>query len=128
MQVKLLHFLEEGRFRRVGSTRDQNADVRIIAATNRNLSAEVERQRFRADLFYRLNVVSLHLPPLRERPEDIPRLIEYFLGVYRQRFNRPQLNLSAEARERLQAYSWRGNVRGVGNFFLTAAAGCPRGP
>src|SRR5215831_17210944 len=72
MQVKLLHFLEQGRFRRVGSTRDQNADVRIIAATNRNLPNEVERQRFRADLYYRLNVVSLHVPPLRERRNAIP--------------------------------------------------------
>ncbi|HEY5074053.1 MAG TPA: sigma-54 dependent transcriptional regulator, partial [Pyrinomonadaceae bacterium] len=78
MQVKLLHFLEQGRFRRVGSTRDQNADVRVIAATNRNLPEEVERHRFRADLFYRLNVVSLHVPPLRERPEDISQLIAYF--------------------------------------------------
>jgi len=80
MQVKLLHFLEQGRFRRVGSTRDQNADVRVIAATNRNLSDEVTQQRFRADLFYRLNVVSLHIPTLRERTEDIPNLVDYFLG------------------------------------------------
>src|SRR5215831_1214967 len=72
MQVKLLHFLEQGRFRRVGSTRDQNADVRVIAATNRNLPDEVARKHFRADLYYRLNVVSLHVPPLRERPADIP--------------------------------------------------------
>src|SRR5713226_5658812 len=122
MQVKLLHFLEQGRFRRVGSTRDQGADVRIIAATNLNLAAEVERQRFRADLFYRLNVVSLHLPPLRERPEDIPRLIEYFLGVYRQRFNRPQLNLSAAARQRLAEYAWPGNVRELRNCLERAAA------
>src|SRR5256885_5794185 len=68
MQVKVLHFLEQGRFRRVGSTRDRNADVRIVAATNRDLSAEIERQRFRADLYYRLNVVSIHVPPLRDRP------------------------------------------------------------
>src|SRR5262249_57493811 len=74
MQVKLLHFLEQGRFRRVGSSRDQNADVRVIAATNRELSTDVDRGRFRADLYYRLNVVSLHVPPLRERPEDIPSL------------------------------------------------------
>src|SRR5713226_5396744 len=93
MQVKLLHFLEQGRFRRVGSTRDQGADVRIIAATNRNLAEEVKRQHFRADLYYRLNVVALHVPPLRERREDIPELIEYFLGIYRQRFNRPGLSL-----------------------------------
>jgi DNA-binding NtrC family response regulator len=70
MQVKLLHFLEEGRFRRVGSTRDQSADVRVIAATNRNLQQDVQDGKFRADLFYRLNVVSLHVPPLRERAED----------------------------------------------------------
>ena len=122
MQVKLLHFLEQGRFRRVGSTRDQNADVRVIAATNRDLPQEVERQRFRADLFYRLNVVSLHVPPLRERPEDIPALIDYFLGIYRKRFVRPQLNLSTEARERLYTYAWPGNVRELRNCLERAAA------
>lgn len=122
MQVKLLHFLEEGRFRRVGSSRDQNADVRIIAATNRNLSDEVEQQRFRADLFYRLNVVSLHIPPLRERTEDIPNLVDYFLGVYRERFSRPQLDLSDKARARLQTYPWPGNVRELRNCLERAAA------
>jgi len=122
MQVKLLHFLEQGRFRRVGSTRDQNADVRIIAATNRNLSTEVERQRFRADLYYRLNVVSLHVPPLRERPEDIPRLIDHFLEIYRQRFNRPKLDVTAEARQQLLKYSWPGNVRELRNCLERAAA------
>src|SRR5262245_58742991 len=122
MQVKVLHFLEQGRFRRVGSTRDQNADVRIIAATNRDLTAEVERQRFRADLYYRLNVVSLHVPPLRERVQDIPRLIEHFLDIYRKRFNRPKLDLSREARKALQNYSWPGNVRELRNCLERAAA------
>ena len=122
MQVKLLHFLEQGRFRRVGSTRDQNADVRVIAATNKNLSEEVEHQRFRADLFYRLNVVSLHVPPLRERPEDIPTFIDYFLDIYRKRFARPNLNLSDDARQRLYAYSWPGNVRELRNCLERAAA------
>lgn len=122
MQVKLLHFLEQGRFRRVGSSRDQNGDVRVIAATNRNLSEEVERQRFRPDLYYRLNVVSLHVPPLRERPEDISKFIAYFLGIYRQRFNRPGLDLSSEARERLHAYAWPGNVRELRNCLERAAA------
>jgi transcriptional regulator with PAS, ATPase and Fis domain len=122
MQVKVLHFLEQGRFRRVGSTRDQLADVRIIAATNRDLSSEVERQRFRADLFYRLNVVSLHVPPLRERPQDIPRFIDYFLNIYRQRFNRPDLNISTETRRRLQDYAWPGNVRELRNCLERAAA------
>src|SRR5216683_6482313 len=122
MQVKLLHFLEQGRFRRVGSTRDQSADVRIIAATNRNLADEVERKHFRADLYYRLNVVALHVPPLRERPEDFPELIDYFLGIYRQRFNRPALNLSAAARQRLAEYAWPGNVRELRNCLERAAA------
>lgn len=122
MQVKLLHFLEQGRFRRVGSTRDQNADVRIIAATNRDLESEVEQQRFRADLYYRLNVVPLHVPPLRERTEDIPEFINHFLEIYRQRFNRPQLDLSPEARQGLLAYSWPGNVRELRNCLERAAA------
>jgi DNA-binding NtrC family response regulator len=122
MQVKLLHFLEQGRFRRVGSTRDQSADVRIIAATNRNLSADIERQRFRADLYYRLNVVSVQVPPLRDRPEDIPTLIDSFIQLYRQRFNRPGLDVSLDARQRLQEYSWPGNVRELRNFLERAAA------
>jgi DNA-binding NtrC family response regulator len=122
MQVKLLHFLEQGRFRRVGSTRDQNADVRVIAATNRNLLDEIKQQRFRADLFYRLNVVSLLVPPLRERTEDIPKLVDYFLGIYRERFSRPHLNLSDEARARLQTYAWPGNVRELRNCLERAAA------
>src|SRR5438309_6477043 len=122
MQVKLLHFLEQGRFRRVGSTRDQRADVRVIAATNRNLADEVEHKRFRADLYYRLNVVSLHVPPLRERPEDIPKLVEYFMRIYRERFNRPTLELSDGARQRLQSHSWPGNARELRNCLERAAA------
>jgi DNA-binding NtrC family response regulator len=124
-QVKLLQFLEAGRFRRVGSTRDQNADVRVIAATNRDLRQEVERGRFRADLFYRLNVVSLHLPALRERPEDIPELIAHFLGIYRRRFRRPALDLTAEARLRMESYEWPGNVRELRNCLERAAALSP---
>ncbi|MBD0325804.1 MAG: sigma-54-dependent Fis family transcriptional regulator [Pyrinomonadaceae bacterium] len=122
MQVKLLHFLEEGRFRRVGSTRDQSADVRVIAATNRNLQQDVQDGRFRADLFYRLNVVSLHIPPLRERAEDIPALLEHFLVLYRQRFNRPALSLSTEACRQLESYDWPGNVRELRNCLERAAA------
>lgn len=122
MQVKLLHFLEEGRFRRVGSTRDQSADVRLIAATNRELQRDVQDGRFRADLFYRLNVVQLHIPPLRERPADIPVLLEHFLSLYRHRFNRPALDLSLEARQQLAAYSWPGNVRELRNCLERATA------
>src|ERR1051325_9886516 len=122
MQVKLLQFLEQGRFRRVGSTRDEGADVRVIAATNRNLPDDVREGRFRADLFYRLDVVALHIPPLRERPEDIPELIDYFLEIYRQRFNRPNLDLSEEARRRLESYAWPGNVRELRNCLERATA------
>jgi DNA-binding NtrC family response regulator len=121
-QVKLLQFLEEGRFRRVGSTRDRAADVRVIAATNRNLAEDVATGRFRADLFYRLNVISLHIPPLRQRREDIPALVEHFLAVFRERFNRPALDLSDEACQRLSAYDWPGNVRELRNALERAAA------
>jgi len=125
MQVKFLHFLERGRFRRVGSTRDQNADVRVIAATNRDLPEEVRLQKFRADLFYRLNVVALTVPPLRERREDIPKLVDHFLDIFRNRFNRPALDLSKEARQYLQDYSWPGNVRELRNHLERAAAISP---
>ncbi len=121
-QVKLLRFLEEGRFRRVGSTRDREADVRVIAATNRNLAEDVRAGRFRADLFYRLNVISLHIPPLRERREDIPALVEHFLSLFRERFNRPALALSDESRRRLAEYDWPGNVRELRNALERAAA------
>ncbi|HEY0386326.1 MAG TPA: sigma-54 dependent transcriptional regulator, partial [Pyrinomonadaceae bacterium] len=121
-QVKLLHFLEQGRFRRVGATRDQSVDVRVIAATNRHLPADVREGRFRADLFYRLNVVSLHILPLRERPDDTPALIEYFLTLFRQRFNRSALALSTEAYRRLATSSWPGNIRELRNCLERAAA------
>jgi DNA-binding NtrC family response regulator len=121
-QVKLLQFLEEGRFRRVGSTRDRASDVRVIAATNRNLAEDVTSGRFRADLFYRLNVISLHVPPLRQRREDIPALVGHFLALYRERFNRPALDLSDDARSRLESYDWPGNVRELRNCLERAAA------
>ena len=121
-QVKLLHFLEEGGFRRVGSTRDRAADVRVIAATNRNLAEDVRAGRFRADLFYRLNVISLHIPPLRARPADIPALIEHFLTLFRERFGRPALDLAEDARRLLEGYDWPGNVRELRNALERAAA------
>ncbi|MCA1566643.1 MAG: sigma-54 dependent transcriptional regulator [Acidobacteria bacterium] len=122
MQVKLLHFLEQGRFRRVGSTRDRASDVRIIAATNRRLAEDVQQGRFRIDLFYRLNVISLHVPPLRDRREDIPTLIEHFLALYRERFQRPALTLSQAARRLLESFDWPGNVRELRNTIERAAA------
>ncbi|HEX8128120.1 MAG TPA: sigma-54 dependent transcriptional regulator [Pyrinomonadaceae bacterium] len=122
MQVKLLHFLEQGRFRRVGSTRDRASDVRIIAATNRRLAEDVQQGRFRIDLFYRLNVISLHVPPLRDRREDIPALIDHFVALYRERFQRPALTLSEEARRLLESLDWPGNVRELRNTIERAAA------
>ena len=124
-QVKLLQFLEQGSFRRIGATRDRAADVRVIAATNRKLSEDVKIGRFRADLFWRLNVITLHLPPLRERREDTPALIDHFLARYRELFNRPALSLSDDARRRLEAYDWPGNIRQLRNALERAAALSP---
>ena len=122
VQVKFLHLLEHGTFRRIGANREQEVDVRIIAATNRNLLQDVEKGRFRADLFYRLNVISLHVPPLRERPEDIPLLAEHFLGLYRQRFRRAGVGFSPAARAALEIYGWPGNIRELRNLVERAVA------
>ncbi len=115
MQVKLLHFLENGNFRRVGATRDRNVDVRIVAATNRPLELDISDGKFRSDLFYRLNVVSFHIPPLRERREDISSLVVYFIENFKSRFNRPNLELSVEASKTLENYEWKGNIRELKN-------------
>ncbi len=125
MQVKLLHFLENGNFRRVGATRDRQSDVRVIAATNKNLPDEVRENRFRTDLFYRLNVIAFHLPPLRERSEDIFALIEYFLEKLRSSFNRPNLQLSENARNQLKNHKWQGNIRELRNTLERSAALSP---
>jgi DNA-binding NtrC family response regulator len=118
LQAKLLRVLEDGHYRRVGGTRERNADVRIVAATNRDLAEEIKNNRFREDLYYRLNVVSIHLPPLRERRSDIAELIEHFLttrpiGPLRSR-------VDAEAMKALTAYSWPGNVRELANVLERA--------
>lgn len=115
LQVKLLHFLENGSFRRVGSTRDLEVNVRVIAATNKNLPAEVAAKNFRADLFYRLNVISFEIPALRERPEDIQSLTDFFMESLCLRYRRPQAQLSRSAREQLQNHHWYGNVRELKN-------------
>jgi DNA-binding NtrC family response regulator len=122
MQVKLLRFLEDGTFRRVGSTSDRRAIVRIIAATNKNLELAIREGTFRADLYYRLNVVTLNVPPLRERREEIPQLAETFMTTFRSRFKRPHLSLSNEARRSLQNYNWPGNVRQLRNSLERACA------
>lgn len=125
MQVKLLHFLENGDFRPVGATRDKRASARVIAATNKDLAAEVREGRFRMDLFYRLNVVSFHLPALRERSEDLPVLVESFVEKLRIRFNRPGLTLSEKALRQILSYDWPGNIRELRNALERSAALSP---
>ena len=118
-QAKLLRVLENGTFRRVGGRRELRVDVRVIAATNRNLDEEVMAGRFRRDLFYRLNVVRFHLPPLRERREDISLLADYFLKI-KGRSLGVSKTLHEEARKRLLAYDWPGNVRELANLIERA--------
>ncbi|MEK6281970.1 MAG: sigma 54-interacting transcriptional regulator [Acidobacteriota bacterium] len=115
LQVKLLRVLQEREFERVGGTRTIKVDIRLITATNRNLEEAVSQGTFRQDLYYRLNVVSLEMPPLRERPEDIPLLASYFAGKYGEKCNRRVSGISAEAQARLTAYDWPGNVRELEN-------------
>jgi DNA-binding NtrC family response regulator len=120
IQVKLLRFLQEREFERVGGTQTLRVDVRVIAATNKDLAAEVKAGRFREDLFYRLNVVSLHMPALRERKTDIPVLAKFFLDRYAKQ-NGKQLSFSAATMELFQAYDWPGNVRELENAIERAA-------
>jgi len=110
-QAKLLRVLQEGEFERVGSSKTRRVDVRIIAATNADLRAEVAAGRFREDLFFRLNTVEIHLPPLRERREDIPLLAAHFLRLSAARYRRDVTSFSADGMRALLAYGWPGNVR-----------------
>lgn len=115
MQVKLLRAIQESSFERVGGLRTMKVDVRLVAATNRNLQTEVEENRFREDLFYRLNVVPIHLPPLRDRPGDIPLLVEHMLARFNGRLKKNVKRLTPEAEAAFRAYSWPGNVREMEN-------------
>ena len=115
MQVRLLRVLQEMEIERVGDTRTRKLDVRVVAATNRVLEKEVEKGTFRADLYYRLNVVYVQIPPLRNRVEDIPHLVEHFLGVYCQRNTKYIEAVSREVLEALCQYPWPGNVRELEN-------------
>jgi len=115
MQVKLLRFLQEGRFERVGGEQTSSVNVRIISATNKNLRKEVERGRFREDLFYRLNVIPIHLPPLRERKTDIPALVEHFLKDAGKHYHQEPLKVSTRAMALMLDYRWPGNVRELQN-------------
>jgi two-component system response regulator AtoC len=114
LQVKLLRVLETGRFMRVGSTQSQEADVRVIAATNRQPEQAVASGKLREDLLYRLNVFPIHLPPLRERLSDVPLLAEHFLNAIGAQEGRPK-RLSAAALQQLQRHHWPGNVRELRN-------------
>ena len=111
MQVKLLHVLQEGMFYRVGGIEPIMVDVRVIAATNRDIQKEVSEEKFREDLFYRLNVVQINMPPLRGRKEDIPMLAEHFLNMFKMETGLHDLTISDKAMERMMEYDWPGNVR-----------------
>lgn len=115
-QVKLLRFLETKAIERVGGTKPLALDVRLVAATNRNLEAMVREGKFREDLFFRLNVVRITLPPLRERTDDIPALLAHFLKIFSEENGLPLLSLEAGAMRTLQAYPWPGNIRELRNF------------
>ncbi len=122
MQVKLLRVLQEGEIRRVGDNQPTKVDVRILAATNKDLEQEVVCGRFREDLFYRLNVIPIMVPALRNRKDDIPDLVNHFTLQYAERMKKVQLDLSVDALRRMQEYNWPGNVRELENFIerLTA--------
>jgi DNA-binding NtrC family response regulator len=115
IQAKLLHFLEHGKFERVGGMKTLSVDARVLAATNKTLAQEVKEGRFRSDLFYRLNVVRLMLPPLRERPEDIPLLADYFLERCNRAMRKQIAAFAPAAMAKMQSHPWPGNVRELAN-------------
>ena len=121
VQVALLRSLQEGEFERIGSSQTRTADVRVIAATNRNLEEAIEASLFRRDLFYRLSVFPIHLPPLRDRREDISRLADHFLANVGEHLGREFSGIDAESMDRLIAYSWPGNIRELQNVIEHSA-------
>src|SRR5699024_9729688 len=116
LQTRLLRVLEEGTVSRIGSTRGKVVDVRIIVASNKDLREAVKKGKFRRDLFYRVNVLPLRLPPLRERRDDIPLLIDYFMEKISKDLNKKQVKISTEKMEKIMKYEWPGNVRELENF------------
>jgi transcriptional regulator with PAS, ATPase and Fis domain len=122
MQVRLLRVLQQREFRRVGETRARSLDVRLIAATNRDLRAEVKAQRFRLDLYYRLHVIELRIPPLRDRPEELRRLIDELLADTSRRLRRPIEGLTPAARDALLRHQWPGNIRELEHAIERACA------
>jgi DNA-binding NtrC family response regulator len=127
LQVKLLRVLQEKEFQRVGGNRTCKTDVRVIAATSRNLRDEVKEGRFRDDLFYRLNVVPIHVPPLRERQGDIPLLLEHFFREFSSQISRPLPSITKEAFDALARYRYPGNVRELANIVERLLVVCPEG-
>ena len=124
LQVKLLRFLQEKEFYRLGSSSPKKSDVRIIAATNRNLEKLIEKENFRPDLYYRLNVIPIHVPPLRKRKEDIPPLVDHFIRKYAEMEKKTIDAISAEAMNLLLHYSFPGNIRELENFIERAIVFC----
>jgi two-component system response regulator PilR (NtrC family) len=122
VQVKILRVLQERRFRRLGGVEEIEADIRIIAATNHDLAKAVAEGRFREDLFYRINVIPVHLPPLRERREDVTLLADHFLAKYREQMGKEVTGISQDALRHLEAYDWPGNVRELENVIERAVA------
>jgi two-component system response regulator PilR (NtrC family) len=122
MQVKLYRVLQEGKVRPIGSTEESDVDVRIIAATNKDFEKEIAEGRFREDLYYRLSVIPIQLPPLRERREDIPLLARHFLEAFRKAMEKRVESISPEAMRRLESYDWPGNVRELENTIERAVA------
>jgi DNA-binding NtrC family response regulator len=120
LQAKLLRFLEERTFRRVGGTQEVNVDVRIIAATNRDIEKAIEEHKFRSDLMYRLNVISIYMPPLRDRGDDVTLLTQYFVARFAQEFRKPCIHVATDAMKLLYKYSWPGNVRELRNVIERA--------
>jgi formate hydrogenlyase transcriptional activator len=116
LQPKLLRVLQEQEFERLGGTRTHQVDVRLVAATNRDLAAMVKRNEFRSDLYYRLNVFPIPLPPLRARPEDIPALVTHFVEIYARRMGKQIEHVPPETMSALSSYQWPGNVRELQNF------------
>ena len=126
-QVKLLRVLQEQEFERLGGVRPINVDVRLVAATNRDLDVEVSDSRFRADLYYRLNVFPIRIPPLRDRPDDIPSLVRHFLTQFQRKLAKPLRGVTPEGMQRLVEYPWPGNIRELQNV-LERACVLARGP
>ncbi len=121
LQAKTLRFLQERQFERVGGNKTIQVDVRVVAATNQNLTVMVREKKFREDLYYRLSVFPIHIPPLRDRIDDIPVLVDYFLDYYGNEFGKKPLKLAPKTMNRLQEYSWPGNVRELQNCIERAA-------